>query len=457
MPPFKAGIEAGAKAVMTSYNLLNGEWCGQSSYVIDTLLHEQLGFKWLVMTDWWSVYDGEKLVKSGQDLEMPVAVALKDVTQLLNDGKVKMEDINRMAKSILRTYFAMRFDKQRKKPDAAIDYQKHEMAALQTAREGIVLLKNEGGLLPLKDDKKSILLTGEYVEKLAKGGGAADVIGFNVRTMLDELKSEFGNRIVYMDSPSLDQIKSADIVICNVGTKDSEGWDRPFVLPEEQENRVLECVQNNSNTIVVVTSGSGIRMTGWNDKAKAILYAWYGGQIGNKALAEILSGKTNPSGKLPITIEKEFKDSPAYGYLPEGDSLYLKWNDRKEKDHPIYDVHYTEGVFSGYRWYEKNNIEPLYPFGFGLSYTTFEYSDIAVSKETFTENEILHISFIIKNVGKNRGAEIAQLYIQDVESSIPRPVKELKGFKKIELAPSQSKTVTMELSKRDFSFWDPEN
>ena len=197
-------------------------------------------------------------------------------------------------------------------------------------------------------------------------------------------------------------------------------------------------------------------MTNWNDKAKAIIYAWYVGQNGNKALAEILSGKTNPSGKLPITIEKEFKDSPGYGYLPEGESLYTRWNFMKEKEHPVFDIHYTEGIFSGYRWYEKKNIEPLYPFGFGLSYTTFEYSDLTVSKELFAENDILNISFKVKNVGKMNGAETAQLYIQDIESSVPRPVKELKGFKKVELESGQSTTVILELSKKDFSFWNPE-
>ena len=310
LPPFKAGIDAGAQAVMTSYNLLNGEWCGQSDYVINNLLRKQLGFQWLVMTDWWSVYNGEKVVNSGQNLEMPQSVALKDVQTLLAEGKVKIEDINRMVKSILRTYFAMKLSEQKfDQPDSAT-YDAHEAVALQTAREGIVLLKNDKNILPLNSTVKKILLTGDYVEKLVQGGGSAEVKGFHLRLMLGELKAEFGDRLIFKKNPSLEQIKSADVVLCNVGTEDSEGWDRAFALPEDQENRVVNCVNNNPNTIVIVTSGSGIRMTDWNKKATAILYAWYGGQIGNKALAEILSGKINPSGKLPITIEKEFKDSP---------------------------------------------------------------------------------------------------------------------------------------------------
>ena len=300
------------------------------------------------------------------------------------------------------------------------------------------------------------MLTGDFVEKLAVGGGAAEVKGYNNRLMLDELKKEFGDRLTYIKDPSSTQIKSADIVLCNVGTEDSEGWDRPFPLPEDQETKVRQCVENNPHTVVIVTSGSGIKMTDWNDKAQAIIYAWYGGQIGNKALAEIIAGKTNPSGKLPITIEKDFKDSPGYGYIPAGESLYTGWGDGKEKDHPVFDINYTEGVFIGYRWYEEKNIEPLYPFGFGLAYTSFEYSNLTVSKDKFNENDTVIISFSVKNTGKTKGAEIAQLYVQDVQSSVPRPIKELKGFKKIEIEPGESAMIVLRLTKQDFSFWNPE-
>jgi beta-glucosidase len=456
LPPFQAGIDAGARAVMTSYNLLNGEWCGQSDYAINTVLRKELGFKWLVMTDWWSVTDGEKVAKSGQDLEMPYAIALKNAHQLLQEGKVKIEDIDRMAKSVLRTYLSMKLHDQKKSsPDDAL-YENHETIALQTAREGIVLLKNENSILPLSDNSRTILVTGDYVEKIARGGGAAEVIGYHQRSMVDELRKEFGDRIIYENKPSLEQIKSADVVLCNMGTLDSEGWDRPFDLPEDQEKRIQECVQNNSHTIVIVTSGSGINMADWNDKAKAIIYAWYVGQNGNTALAEIISGKTNPSGKLPITIEKDFKDSPGFGYLPEGESLYKKWNDKAEKDRPVYDVRYSEGIFSGYRWYEKNKIEPLYAFGHGLSYTAFEYSDLQVSRDIVHDHEVLQVSFMIKNAGRRSGMEIAQLYVQDIACSVPRPIKELKGFKKVEIEPGQSVRVQMELTIKDFSYWSPE-
>ncbi len=455
LPAFKAGIDAGARAVMTSYNLLGGEWCGQSEFVIKDILKKQLGFKWLVMTDWWSVYNGEKVVESGQDLEMPSAFALKNVDSLLKAGAVNVADIDGMVKGILMTYFSMKLNGRQKDPSYLDKYGEHESVALQTAREGIVLLKNQDNVLPIKKEVKNILITGNYVKKLARGGGSAEVEGYDIHLMFDELKKILGSKLNYIENPNPAEIKSADLVLCNIGTDDSEGRDRPFALPDDQENRVLECVNNNPNTVVIVTSGSGIRMTDWNIKAKAIIYAWYGGQMGNVALAEIIAGKTNPSGKLPITIEREFKDSPGYGYIPEGEKLYTGWNGDGEKAHKVFNVYYTEGVFVGYRWYDSRNIEPLFPFGYGLSYTTFEYSNLKVSKEKFNDNDTLVISFNIKNTGDVEGKEIAQLYVHDVKSSVPRPVKELKGFKKIELKPGESKTIEITLDKKDFSFWNP--
>jgi beta-glucosidase len=452
---FKCGIDAGAKAVMTSYNQLNGEWCGQSEYVIKNLLRKQLGYKWMVMTDWTSVYDAEKVIKSGQDLEMPRAEVLKETGDLLNEGKVKIAEIDSMVKSILRTYFAMKLNELKPHPELYDKFPDHEKIALQTSREGIVLLKNDGGILPIKKDVKNILLTGDYVEKIAEGGGAATVKGYDNRVMLDELKKVFGDRLSYVKEPTPEQIKSADVVLCNIGTEDSEGWDRPFNLQQDQEKKVTNCVDNNPNTIVIVSSGSGIRMTDWNDEAKAVIYAWYPGQIGNTALAEIISGKTNPSGKLPITIEKEFKDSPAYGYIPEGEKLYTDWDSKGEKSRKVYDINYKEGIFVGYRWYEHKKIEPLYPFGYGLSYTTFEYSDLKVSPERFNENDEVTVSFNIKNTGNVEGMETAQFYVQDVESSLPRPIKELEGFKKVNLKSGESTTVEIKLNKKAFSFWNP--
>ena len=450
---FKAGIDAGAKAVMTSYNLVNGEWCGESKYVIHDLLRNQLGFKWLVMTDWWSVYDAKKVAESGQDLEMPYAVALEDGKKLLENGTIK-EEINRMAKSILTTCFAMKLYDRRPDPTYYKYYPAHVQTALQTAREGIVLLENKNNILPIKPEIKNILLTGSFVEEIITGGGAATVKGYDNITLRQAAKNEFGDRVTYVKEPDIEQIKSAELILCNIGTRDSEGWDHPFALPDDQESKVILCTENNPNTVVIVTSGSGIKMTGWNTKAAAIIYSFYPGQTGNQAIAEILSGKTNPSGKLPITIEKNFKDSPGYGYTGN-ETLYTDWNAEGEKAHPVYNVNYKEGVFIGYRWYESKNIEPLYPFGYGLSYTTFEYETLNVSKDKFNKGDNIEVTIKIKNNGTRAGSEIVQLYIEDIESSVDRPVKELKGFSKVFLLPGESKEVKIILDNRAFSFWNP--
>ena len=456
LPAFKEGVDAGAMAVMTSYNQLNGEWTGQSDYVINQVLRNELGFKWLVMTDWWSVYDGEKVIGSGQDLEMPRSIATENTDSLLKVGKVTMKQIERMVKSTLTTLYAMQSFSRDKDSSYLSTFGQHTQTALQTAREGIVMLKNNG-ILPLQNTSdKKILVTGYWLDSLAYGGGSAEVQGYDIVMLIDALKKEFGEQIDYNPAPDSKDIAGADIVIFSAGTGDSEGWDRPFDLPEEQETRIRQCVGLNSNTVVIVSSGSGINMSNWNNKAAAILYAWYRGQAGNVAVAEILSGKVNPSGKLPITIEKRFDDSPGYGYIPEGEKLYKGWNEEGESGHKVYDIHYNEGIFVGYRWYEKKDIEPLYPFGFGLSYTNFEYSDLKVSKSSFKPDDIVEVSFIIKNTGKVAGAEIAQLYINDKESSLPRPVKELKGFSKIFVDPGESKKVIIALEKKDFSFWNPE-
>jgi beta-glucosidase len=467
LPAFKAGVDAGAMAVMTSYNMLNGEWNGQSSYTINKLLRGDLGFKWLVMSDWWSIWDPQKAITSGQDLDMPgdpmndwMLQQFGDIyvktnaVRMVKEGKVTEAQIDRMVKSILRTCIAMGlYDRPVKDESLKARFPEHEKIALQTAREAMVLLRNEKNILPINKNK-TVLLTGEYAEKIARGGGSAEVEGYNSVKMVDALKNEFGAKLTYTAKPTDAQIKNADIVILSIGTYDSEGWDRPFTLPAETEQNILNIASKNPNVVVVVNSGSGIRMTDWSSKVAAIVYAWYPGQAGNTALAEILAGKTNPSGKLPITIEKNFEDSPAHDYLPAGEKLYTGWGEDMNMKYPVNNLKYKEGVLVGYRWYDTKKIEPLFHFGYGLSYTSFTYSDIKTSKDKFTAGDKVEVSFTITNTGKVAGSEIAQLYVKDTHSSVMRPEKELKGFKKVSLAPGESKTITIILNTNDFSYWD---
>ena len=470
LPAFKAGIDAGAMAVMTSYNQVNGEWTGQSDYVINKLLRKDLGFKWLVMTDWWSVYDPEKVIKSGQDLEMPgdptdEIEPLKEIgdiylktnaAKLLSKGKISEDDINRMVKSILRTVIAMGFSDNPVKDE---NYKKyfplHEKTAMQTAREGIVLLKNDKNIMPVYPGKgRKILLTGDYAARLAKGGGSAEVEGYNIVTMFDALKSEFNAELEYLEEPSDENIKNSDIVLVSIGTADNEGWDKPFNLPVRTDEKIIHYTELNPGIIVIVNAGGGINLSAWNDRIAALIYAWYPGQIGNKALAEIIAGKVSPSGKLPFTIEKDFKDSPGFGYLPEGEELYEGWDYDMDMKYPVNDIKYSEGIFVGYRWYEAKNIEPLYNFGYGLSYSSFEYGDLKISGLNLKRGNELSVEFTVKNTGKISGDETAQLYISDVEASVQRPVKELKGFAKIFLGPGEVKNVKISLEEKDFAYWD---
>ena len=456
LPAFKSGIDAGAMAVMTSYNQFNGEWCGQSDFVINQLLRGELGYKWMVMSDWWSVWDAEKIVKSGQDLEMPGDKFIKaDGGRLLKAGKITIAQIDRMAKSIIRTCIAMGlYDRPVQDSYFATKFSEHEQIALQTARESVVLLKNQGVLPLRKESTGTILLTGLYVENIARGLGSAEVVGYNHVTLLQALKDTYGDRLAYVKEPSDEQLKAASVVLLSTGTTDSEGWDKPFALPDAEEKRVTHATALNPHTVVIVNAGGGIKLTGWNESAAAILYAWYPGQNGNRALAEITCGETNPSGKLPITIEKRFEDSPGFGYLPEGEKLYSGWDEDNNMGHRINTINYREGIFVGYRWYESKKIEPLYPFGHGLSYTAFEYKDLRLTPDVLVGDGRVSVEFTVTNTGKFTGAETAQIYVRDPHSTVARPEKELKGFSKVTLKPGQSQVVRVRLTAKDFAYWD---
>lgn len=457
LPAFKRGVETGAKAVMTAYNLLNGEWCSQNRELISEVLRKELGFSWLVMTDWWAINDCGKAVKSGLDLEMPASEVFQNIPALLETGEIRESDLDRMVYNILKTSFAMDFYNDGFKDKAFIDnYDEHESIAFQTACEGIVLLKNREGLLPY-DDEGEILLTGLFSKETARGGGASEVEGFNHLSLADALEARFGSRVRYVDNPSDDEIRNASSVLLSTGTLDSEGWDRPFALPDKEEQRIRRIVGLNERTVVLVNSGGGIRMTDWADEAGAILYGWYGGQMGSRAVTAVLSGDVNPSGKLPITIEKEFSHSPGADYLPEGEELYHGWDSEGEEAHPVYDLSYEEGIMVGYRWYENKQIEPLFPFGFGLSYTDFEYEELKLTREIGNGSNVLTAEVRLFNRGVREGQEIVQLYVGDTLSTVLRPVKELKGFEKVSLKPGEGKTVSFTLSRSAFSYWSEEN
>lgn len=472
-PAFKAGIDADAATLMTSYNQLNGEWTGQSKYVITDLLRGTLGFRGLVMTDWKSVYDWKKVVLSGQNLEMPGQnesmpkieyFYLKEtLPEAFERGDFTERDIENMIRPTIAT--CIRFGLYKRfadggqfAPELEAKMPEHAEVAYRTAVEGTVLLRNDG-ILPLGTDRK-VLLAGRWAKRLPVGGGAAKVKGYDIVTFDKALRAAFGDRLTVIEEPTAEQLAAADVVICATGTYDAEGTERPFAMEKRDEALVRLAVANNPRTIVVVNSGSGIDMSAWADKSAALLYGWYPGQNGYNAIRDIIIGAANPSGKLPMTIERSFDDSPARNTVPFGVKLSkAKGNPNEQFFHPFtYDVHFDESVLVGYRWYESKGIAPLFPFGHGLSYTTFELSNPRILSrgkvKTITAEKPLKIAIEVRNTGSREGAEVVQLYVGENNPTVLRPKKELKAFRKVTLAPNQKKVVVFELDRSALAFWD---
>ena len=278
--------------------------------------------------------------------------------------------------------------------------------------------------------------------------------GYNNVTLKQALADTYDGRAEFVAEPSDEQLKAASAVVLSTGTWDSEGWDRPFALPDDEERQVLRVVALNPHTIVVMNSGGGVQMTDWRDRAAAIVYAWYPGQIGNRALADVLCGATNPSGKLPITIERKFEDSPGRNYVPSGQQLYTGWNADGDLTRAALPVEYREGVLVGYRWYDTKKIAPLFAFGSGLSYSTFAYANARVAKSVVARDENVAITCAVSNTGKVPGAEVVQVYVRSIRAPVERPEKELKGFAKVQLGPGEARDVTLTLAPRDFAYWD---
>ena len=465
-PAFKAAIDAGVATVMTAYNQYNGEWTGESKYVITDLLRGTLGFKGMVMSDWNSIYDWKNVILSGQNLDMPGEPAhyiKKTPRDLVAEGVVTEKDIEAMIRPTIATCIRWglydRYNNgEQYKPELEAKLPDHLGVSYRTAAEGTVLLKNNG-ILPLSTDRKVLVVGRRWIKDVPHGGGAARVTGYDHIPLHQVMTESFGAGVSFVAEPTVEQIKAADVVLCVTGTFDSESTERPFAMEKRDEKAVRLAVENNPNTIVLVHSGSGIDMSAWADKCAALLYAWYPGQNGMQAVRDIIVGKVNPSGKLPMTIERSFKDSPAVNSVPVGFNLAkAKGNPNEKAFHPwTYDVHYDESVLVGYRWYEKKGIEPLFPFGYGLSYTTFELSNAKVLSKgkvkTLTAEKPLRIAIEVKNTGAVAGAEVVQLYVSEKNPTVLRPVKELKAFQKVSLAAGGKQVVIFEVDKSMLAFW----
>ncbi|MFP5106212.1 glycoside hydrolase family 3 C-terminal domain-containing protein [Neobacillus sp. C211] len=444
--------------VMCSYNKVNGEYASENEYLLNEILKDEWGFEGFVVSDWGAVNERAEGLAAGLELEMPSSNGIGDqkIVDAVKSGKLSEEKLNKAVERLLRIIF-MAVD--HKKENAVYDKDAHHQLAREMARESMVLLKNEEAILPLKKEG-TIAVIGEFAKKPRyQGGGSSHVKPTKLENIVEEIEKTAGKHtnVLYAQGYSLDSDEidgaliaeakevaaQADTVILFAGLPDryeSEGYDREHLRMPENHRVLVEAVAEvNHNIIVVLSNGSPIEMP-WIGNVRGILESYLGGQALGGAIADLLFGDANPSGKLAESFPKQLSDNPSFLNFPgEGDK-----------------VEYKEGIFVGYRYYDTKKVEPLFPFGFGLSYTTFEYSNLSISQTEIQDTETVAVSVIVKNTGDRAGKEIVQLYVKDVKSSVNRPEKELKGFEKVDLQPGEEKTVTFLLNNRAFAYYNVE-
>ncbi len=446
-PAFRKAVqEGGVGAVMDSYNLVNSVHSTENAWMNKVVLRDQWGFEGIVMSDWTSVYSTIGAVNGGLDLECPKGVFFtpEKIVPLIENGVLEESLIDEKVQHILQTFIAFGFlDKPQKDESIPENNPQSAATALDIAREGVVLLKNENALPFTK--KSKILVVGNNGIKMPHGGGSGEVTPFYTISVADGLKALHKKVTVIEDKSLLEQEMASctDVVYCCGFNRDLEGeaFDRPFSLTPKQLE-LMERIQQNltakQHLTVIINAGGAVDMSGWRDHADAILMAWYPGQEGGTALAEILTGRISPSGKLPISIEEKAEDNPSF-------ATYFDAGSKQSR------TSYSEGIFTGYRGYDKTGVKPLYPFGFGLSYSTFKYSNLAV--EVLPDGNV-KVSFDVTNTGKKDAAEIGQVYVRDVKSSVPRPLKELKGYDKHFVGKGKTVRYSAVLDRYAFSFYD---
>ena len=499
LPAFKAAVkEGGTWTIMGSYNLYKDQHGCHNEYLLNDILKGEWGFDGAVVSDWGGTHDTDEAITNGLDMEFGTGTnGLSTGTRNAYDnyylatpylkkiksGEVGTEELDDKVRRILRLAFrtVMRQDR----PFGSMLSDEHYAAARKIGNEGIVLLKNDGHLLPIVPETGCrILVVGENaIKMMTVGGGSSSLKVQHEISPLEGIRDAFAGKaeVSYArgyvgdvsgeydgvssgqnlkDDRSADELieeavgkaASADYVIFVGGLnkswqQDCENSDRKGLgLPYGQDKLIEALAEANRNLVVVNISGNAVAMP-WIGKVPAVVQGWYLGSEAGNSIADILSGAVNPSGKLPFTFPAALEDSPAHsvGEYPG-----------TRRDDGIWDIEYKEGIFVGYRWFDKEEIEPLFAFGHGLSYTSFTYGKAETDSRTMTADGDITVSVDITNSGDCEGKEVVQLYISDLKSSLPRPVKELKGFRKVSLSPGESTTVTFTISKEDLSFFDPD-
>ena len=487
LPAFKAAVVEGkAWSIMGSYNQFRGEHCCHNDLLLNKILKGEWAFDGVVISDWGGVHDSDQSVNNGLDLEMGTSTngltskatstyaeyyLANPFLKGLKSGKYSEELLNDKVRRILKLIFRTTMSANR--PFGRFVSPEHSDAARQIAEQGIVLLKNDKQLLPIAVGKyKKIAVIGENATRsLTIGGGSSSLkVAYEVSPLQGLINKYGADHVIYAKgyasgksdygreaasklnadsllSAAVEVAKNADVVLFVGGlnknhNQDCEGGDRKSLdLPFGQDKLIAALLNVNKNVVVILNSGNAVAMP-WVNEVPAILQGWYLGSEAGNAMANVITGDVNPSGKLPFSFPKKLEDNAAQSFGKES----YPGDNGKEK--------YMEDILVGYRWFDTKKITPLFAFGHGLSYTTFEYGKIKADKTTYAGNETVKLTFSMKNTGKVRGAEAAQVYISDVKSSVLRPLKELKAFSKVMLESGESKEVEINLPVKDWAFFN---
>ncbi|ASA22863.1 glycoside hydrolase family 3 C-terminal domain-containing protein [Paenibacillus donghaensis] len=443
-------------SVMCSYNQLNGEFASESETLLTKVLREDWGFEGFVVSDWGAVNERVKALQAGLELEMPSSGGIGDarIVAAVNSGELSMKTLDQAVERLLSFIFKR---VESRKENATFDLEQHHALARKVARESMVLLRNEDSILPLAKTG-TLAIIGEFAKKPRyQGGGSSHVNPTKLDDAFAEMQAVAGGSASFLYAQGYDlesdeisdvllkeaqeTAQGADAAVLFLGLPDSyesEGYDRSHLsLPESHKALIEAVAEVQDHIIVVLSNGAPIEMP-WLSHTKAVLEGYLGGQAFGGAIADLLFGVVSPSGKLAETFPQKLSDNPSFLNFPgEGDI-----------------VEYKEGLFVGYRYYDKKEIEPLFPFGFGLSYTKFEYSGLKLDKSSISDTDVVEVTVTVKNTGSRTGKEVVQLYVSDVESSVIRPLQELKGFQKLELQPGEQREVSFTLNKRAFAYYN---
>ncbi len=437
--------------VMNAYNRLNGVHCSEHDWLQNKVLRDEWGFEGLVVSDWGAVNDRALGVKNGNDLEMPFSGGYNDrnIVKAVESGKLSEDELDQAADRVIDLIIKSQPVLQQ---THTCDMEQCHAMARKAASESMVLLKNEDNILPLDKSKKIAVIGAMAKEPRYQGAGSSQINPTRIDNAYESLQ-ELGYELSYakgyddkgIEAVLVDQAKvaaaGADVVLAFVGLTpeyESEGYDRTHMkLPDTHDRLIKALAEVNPNLVVVLAGGAPVEMP-WIDSVKGLLHTILSGQAGGSAAARILAGKINPSGKLAETYPLSLADNPTYRNFPGNRAT----------------VEYREGIYIGYRYYDTANKPVLFPFGYGLSYTTFEYGKLKLSAKKLTDADELTVTFTVKNTGTADGAEIAQLYVKDEKSTIFRPEKELKGFRKVFLKAGEEAEITLTLDKRAFAFYN---